>query len=309
MEKYIYHNKKLINKRKKWRLTIGDAAKALTLSTTQIKSLENNLDIGFASPKYKLILLKRYAKFLDIKLEDLIEEKLKSNKEKEDELAIQDNNLVLKNKINYSVLAIILFGFIIYLFNSDLSKSNDQMPDLNEVSLESETISIEPKEEEYNEFADNLTENIGSAEKISDNEDEYKESDSQLNEESFAIADDVVAPTELDSSSEVVALNSVEDFVCEVGTTPLKSFSTRNPEKSSYYFYIISHDSQKICVVDSLGALKEYDFKKGAKLSHHGSPPFKIQLNPNISEVYFEGWKVNLQDNDYFIQLNPTLTP
>ena len=309
MEKYIYHNKKLINKRKKWRLSIGDAAKALTLSTTQIKSLENNLDIGFASPKYKLILLKRYAKFLDIKLEDLIEEKPKSSKEKEDELALQDNNLTLHNKINYSVLAIILFGFIIYLFNSDLSKSNDQIPDLNEVSPDPETISIETQKEEYIEFADNLTESIGSAEKISDNEDEYKESDSQLNEESFVIADDVVAPTELDSSSEVVALNSVEDFVCEVGTTPLKSFSTRNPEKSSYYFYIISYDSQKICVVDSLGALKEYDFKKGAKLSHHGSPPFKIQLNPNISEVYFEGWKVNLQDNDYFIQLNPTLTP
>ena len=309
MEKYIYHNKKLINKRKKWRLSIGDAAKALTLSTTQIKSLENNLDIGFASPKYKLILLKRYAKFLDIKLEDLIEEKPKSNKEKEDELALQDNNLTLHNKINYSVLAIILFGFIIYLFNSDLSKSNDQIPDLNEVSLESETISIETQKEEYIEFADNLTESIGSAEKISDNEDEYKESDSQLNEESFATSDDEVALTEPDSPPEVVTFNSVEDFVCEVGTTPLKSFSTRNPEKSSYYFYIISYDSQKICVVDSLGALKEYDFKKGAKLSHHGSPPFKIQLNPNISEIYFEGWKVNLQDTDYFIKLNPTLTP
>ena len=304
MEKYIYHNKKLINKRKKWRLSIGDAAKALTLSTTQIKSLENNLDIGFASPKYKLILLKRYAKFLDIKLEDLIEEKLKSNKEKEDELAIQDNNLVLKNKINYSVLAIILFGFIIYLFNSDLSKSNDQIPDLNEVSLESETISIEPKEEEYNEFADNLTESIGSSEQISDNE-----ADSQLNEESFAPSDDEVALTEPDSPPEVVTFNSVEDFVCTVDTASLKSFSTQSPEKSSYYFYFISNDSQKICVADSLGALKEYDLKKGAKLSHHGSPPFKIQLNPNISEIYFEGWKVNLQDNDYFIQLNPTLAP
>ena len=304
MEKYIYHNKKLINKRKKWRLSIGDAAKALTLSTTQIKSLENNLDIGFASPKYKLILLKRYAKFLDIKLEDLIEEKLKSNKEKEDELAIQDNNLVLKNKINYSVLAIILFGFIIYLFNSDLSKSNDQMPDLNEVSLESETISIESKEEEYNEFADNLTESIGSSEQISDNE-----ADSQLNEESFAPSDDEVALTEPDSPPEVVTFNSVEDFVCIVDTASLKSFSTQSPEKSSYYFYFISNDSQKICVADSLGALKEYDLKKGAKLSHHGSPPFKIQLNPNISEIYFEGWKVNLQDNDYFIQLNPTLAP
>ena len=304
MEKYIYHNKKLINKRKKWRLSIGDAAKALTLSTTQIKSLENNLDIGFASPKYKLILLKRYAKFLDIKLEDLIEEKLKSNKEKEDELAIQDNNLVLKNKINYSVLAIILFGFIIYLFNSDLSKSNDQMPDLNEVSLESETISIESKEEEYNEFADNLTESIGSSEQISVNE-----ADSQLNEESFAPSDDEVALTEPDSPPEVVTFNSVEDFVCTVDTASLKSFSTQSPEKSSYYFYFISNDSQKICVADSLGALKEYDLKKGAKLSHHGSPPFKIQLNPNISEIYFEGWKVNLQDNDYFIQLNPTLAP
>ena len=303
MEKYIYHNKKLINKRKKWRLTIGDAAKALTLSTTQIKSLENNLDIGFASPKYKLILLKRYAKFLDIKLEDLIEEKLKSNKEKEDELAIQDNNLVLKDKINYSVLAIILFGFIIYLFNSDLSKSNDQMPDLNEVSLESETISIEPKEE-YNEFADNLTEGISSSEQISDNE-----ADSQLNDEASTMADDVVASTEPDSPPEVITFNSVEDFVCTVDTASLKSFSTQSPEKSSYYFYFISYDSQKICVVDSLGALKEYDLKKGAKLSHHGSPPFKIQLNPNISEIYFEGWKVNLQDTDYFIQLNPTLTP
>ena len=309
MEKYIYFNKKLINKRKKWRLSIGDAAKALTLSTTQIKSLENNLDVGFASPKYKLILLKRYAKFLDIKLELLIDEKDKLISEKENKLPTQKTKSVLHNKVNYSVLAIIIFGCIFYLFDADLPKSNNQISDFNEVTPESETTSIETPKVEQVEVIDNLPKSLDDSEKISANDDGYNESDSQLNEESFVIADDVVAPTELDSSSEVIALNSVEDFVCEVGTTPLKSFSTRNPEKSSYYFYIISYDSQKICVVDSLGALKEYDFKKGAKLSHHGSPPFKIQLNPNISEVYFEGWKVNLQDNDYFIQLNPTLTP
>ena len=308
MEKYIYHNKKLINKRKKWRLSIGDAAKALTLSTTQIKSLENNLDIGFASPKYKLILLKRYAKFLDIKLDLLIEEKDKLISEKENKLTTQKTKSALYNKVSYSILAIVIFGFIFYLFDADLPKSNNQISDLNEVTPEPETASIETPKVEQVEVIDNLPKSLDGSEKVSANDDGYNESDSQLNEESFVIADDVVAPTELDSSSEVVALNSVEDFVCEVGTTPLKSFSTRNPEKSSYYFYIISHDSQKICVVDSLGALKEYDFKKGAKLSHHGSPPFKIQLNPNISEVYFEGWKVNLQDNDYFIQLNPTLT-
>jgi len=309
METYTYHNKKLINKRKKWRLSIGDAAQALTLSTTQIKSLENNLDIGFASPKYKLILLKRYAKFLDIKLDLLIEEKDKLISEKENKHTTQKTKSALHNKVNYSILAIIIFGFIFYLFDAGLPKSNNQISDLNEVTPELETTSIETPKVEQVEVIDNLPKSLDGSEKVSANDDGYNESDSQLNEESFVIADDLVAPTELDSSSEVVALNSVEDFVCEVGTTPLKSFSTRNPEKSSYYFYIISHDSQKICVVDSLGALKEYDFKKGAKLSHHGSPPFKIQLNPNISEVYFEGWKVNLQDNDYFIQLNPTLTP
>ena len=169
--------------------------------------------------------------------------------------------------LNYFVLAIILFGFIIYLFNSDLSKSNDQIPDLNEVSPDPETISIETQKEEYIEFADNLTESIGSAEKISDNE-----ADSQLNDEASSMADDVVASTEPDSPPEVITFNSVEDFVCTVDTASLKSFSMQSPEKSSYYFYFISNDSQKICVADSLGALKEYDLKKGAKLSHHGSP-------------------------------------
>ena len=309
METYIYFNKKLINKRKKLRLTISDAAKTLTLSTTQIKSLENNLDIGFASPKYKLILLKRYAKLLDIELEDLIENEDRSNLEKENKPPAQKTNSALHNKVNYSVLAIILFGLVIYFFNTDLSKSTNKILDLNEVTPEPDTLSIEIHEEEYIEITDNLSESLGSSEQISDNDDEYNQLDSQLNEEPITIADDVIAPTELDSTPEIIAFNSDEDFVCKVGTTQLKSFSTQNPEKPSYYFYIISHDSQKICVVDSLGALKEYDLKKGGKLSHHGSPPFKIQLNPNVSEVYFEGWKVNLQDNDYFIQLNPALTP
>ena len=309
METYIYFNKKLINKRKKLRLTISDAAKTLTLSTTQIKSLENNLDIGFASPKYKLILLKRYAKLLDIELEDLIENKDISNLEKENKPPAQKTNSALHNKVNYSVLAIILFGFIIYFFNTDLSKSKNKILDLNEVTPEPDTLSIEIHEEEHIEITDNLSKNLGSSEQISDNGDEYEQLDLQFNEEPITIADDLFASTELDNTSEVIAFNSDEDFVCKVGTTQLKSFSTQNPEKPSYYFYIISHDSQKICVVDSLGALKEYDFNKGSKLSHHGSPPFKIQLNPNVSEVYFEGWKVNLQDNDYFIQLNPALTP
>ena len=209
MEKYIYHNKKLINKRKKWRLSIGEAAKALTLSAAQIKSLENNLDIGFASPKYKLILLKRYAKFLDIKLDLLIEEKDKLISEKENKLPTQKTKSVLHNKVNYSILAIVIFGFIFYLFDADLPKSNNQISDLNEVTPEPETTYIETPKVEQVEVIDNLPKNLDGSEKVSANDDGYNESDSQLNEESFVTADDLVAPTELDSSSEVVALNSV----------------------------------------------------------------------------------------------------
>ena len=58
------------------------------------------------------------------------------------------------------------------------------------------------------EVADDLSKSLGSSEQISDNDDEYNQLDSQLNEEPLTIADDVVASTELDSPSEVIAFNS-----------------------------------------------------------------------------------------------------
>ena len=132
MSTYTYQNKKLINKRKKLRLTIGDAAKALTLSETQIKSLENNLEIGFASPKYKLILLKRYAKLLDIDLDSLIEMKINSDNDKQNELSPKAIYPIISKKINYFIFAIIISIFTIYLFNSTSSNSENQIPIISE---------------------------------------------------------------------------------------------------------------------------------------------------------------------------------
>ena len=81
-----------------------------------------------------------------------------------------------------------------------MSKSKNQILDLNEVTPEPDTLSIEIHEEEYIEITDNLSKNLGSSEQISDNDDEYNQLDSQLNEEPITIADDVVASTELDST-------------------------------------------------------------------------------------------------------------
>lgn len=301
MSTYTYQNKKLINKRKKLRLTISDVAKALTLSETQIKSLENNLEIGFASPKYKLILLKRYAKLLDIDLDSLIEMKVNSDNDKQNELSQKTIYPIISNKINYFIFAIIISIFTIYLFNSTSSNSENQIPTISDTEQTSPEDASLPV---------TLPENLPTPE---DNLDivkqenlPYELTEIETIEQSAVSNSDNLSEMDLANSSENIITEVSEEFLCTVDTAELKSFSTRNPEKSSYYFYIISHDPQKICVIDALGAFKEYDFQKGDKISHHGSPPFKIQLNPKASEIYFEGWKVNLQEDDYFIQLNPS---
>jgi len=69
--------------------------------------------------------------------------------------------------------------------------------------------------------------------------------------------------------------------------------------------HIVSLKKQSICTIDNQGQFKQYNLDEGSKLTHRGEAPFKIQLNPSISELYFQGWKVILNENDTFIQLNP----
>ena len=77
------------------------------------------------------------------------------------------------------------------------------------------------------------------------------------------------------------------------------------PEKPATYFHIVSQDKQSICTIDSQGILKQYSLEKGSKITHRGVAPFKIQLDPSISDLYFQGWKVVLGSADSFVQLNP----
>ena len=94
------------------------------------------------------------------------------------------------------------------------------------------------------------------------------------------------------------------DFICTINTTAVKEFSTTNPEKPANYFHLISIEPQTICTVDNLGNKKTYRLEEGGKVTHRGEPPFKIQLDPNKSRLYFQGWIVHLQPQDRFIQLN-----
>ena len=107
---------------------------------------------------------------------------------------------------------------------------------------------------------------------------------------------------EINNTSDIVSL----DFICSIESASIdKVWSRINPEKPATYFHIVSLGKQSICTIDNRGVLKQYDLAEGEKLTHRGEAPFKVQLNSSISELYFQGWKVYLKDNDNFIQLNP----
>ena len=130
-------------------------------------------------------------------------------------------------------------------------------------------------------------------------------------------ADENELPIEInenDTSPEVAQINydssapdnGALDFICTIDTAAdLTNFSTKSPEKPATYFFIISYEAQTFCAIDSNNILKTYNLVKGERITHKGAAPFKIQLNPTISELYFEGWKVQLQNDDFFIKLHP----
>ena len=67
-----YNHQILSQEREKQKKSIENISNEITLSIDQIKSLENNLDSGFINDHFKILSLKRYAKFLEIDFNKII---------------------------------------------------------------------------------------------------------------------------------------------------------------------------------------------------------------------------------------------
>jgi cytoskeletal protein RodZ len=279
---FNYKGDTLARKRQKLKLSHEDVAQQLTLSVSQIISLEKNLDSGFATPHFRMLAIKRYAKLLNLDLKSIVIQETKK-------IGSSNEFVEVSKKSTFSFnWLLILLGFIailIFIFNQSDSQNDDG--------------------------------NI-----IADLEKEIIENDNNLNQNENNQADDLPFSSEF-KSNEVTThskpenenkpiIESLEnnervnlDFICTINATAVKEFSTTNPEKSANYFHLISIEPQTICTVDNLGNKKTYQLEEGGKVTHQGEPPFKIQLDPNKSRLYFQGWIVHLQPQDRFIQLNP----
>lgn len=272
VEESLKYNEGVLRKeRKKQKILRIDIAQKLSLNELQIKSIEENLDTGFANNHFKKLSIKRYAAILAIPIDKVIPP---SNNENNKIDTLNDEKIVNLKKYSFVLpTALVLFLFAnIFVFNLpeeevDYLTLNDSMNTL---------VDAIPRETDENELPFEISENDAPSE---------------------------IAQINLDSPSpDNVAL----DFICNIDTaTDLTNFSTKNPEKPATYFFIISYEAQTFCTIDSNNILKTYNLAKGERVTHRGTAPFKIQLDPTISEIYFEGWKVQLQNDDFFIKLHP----
>jgi len=270
-ESLQYNGKVLLKERKKQKISRIDIALKLTLNELQIKSIEENLATGFANNHFKELSIKRYARLLVIPIDKVIPFKNNTNKE----VSIFDdvNNVDLKKKSFVVLLALVLFLFVnIFIFN--LPEEEVDYLTLND-SIDNISVPM-PIEANENELPIEINEN-------------------DMPTEVAQINYDLSAPD-----------SATLDFICTIdAAADLTNFSTKSPEKPATYFFIISYEAQTFCAIDSNNILKTYNLAKGERITHKGTAPFKIQLNPTISELYFEGWKVQLQNDDFFIKLHP----
>jgi cytoskeletal protein RodZ len=283
-----YNYKILSQERKKKKISQENASIQITLSVSQIKSLENNLDSGFINDHFKILSLKRYAKFLEIDFNKIIppkdthldkyiaEEQIVG--EVEDDLPLDTppkRNLKI-SKIG-TLIGLTILGLILTIFFTQSNKDKTPDPEIviGDINIAKEALMDNDVSAPVNK-------------------------DFIQNEEVATVSKENAQ--EIENKSNIIPI----EFLCSIKSASMdKIWSRANPEKPATYFHIISQEKQSICTIDNRGIFKQYDLGEGGKITHRGEAPFKIQLNPSISELYFQGWKVILNENENFIQLNP----
>jgi len=275
---FIYNGALLLKERKKQKISRSDIAQQLTLHEDQIKSIEEQLPHGFANDHFRALAIKRYAFILALPIKKIIPPDVPADTEQSIVEDIQKIGLSKFVIVLLIAIVLIIAGsiFLVNIFSDDdvaLSANADAPP--------------------------NLT--------VLDEETDLVKNDLPI---VLDVPEQPVLPTDITEKKvapKVASDTPALSFICTIATAaPLTNFSTKLPEKPATYFHLVSTQAQTICTLDANNTLATYTLSEGEKLTHRGLAPFKIQLDPARSQLYFEGWKVQLQDQDIFIKLNPS---
>ena len=297
----IIHGHLLKEAREDLNLSIDDVAHRLTLSNKHIISMEENKKDGFVSFQIKLISIRKYAAFLELDIDTIIENTKNKTKslnlpEPELENKINETDELTKKKIlflikikSFFVWAKTyikvphIFYFIIFLFISNFVISVYQKYAVAHKNFEG-------KEVELLNF-DSLPNDIAT----------YEIKPLEENQQSRKAVP--IEVKNLEENNKDLAIKMCGQAISK----PITQVSSpTDPLKPSDYFHIISKGQQTICILDAEGTENKYSLTEGQKLTYRGGKaPFKLLIDPAMSEIFYEGWLVKLKAEQSFIQLNP----
>ncbi len=297
----IIHGHLLKEAREDLNLSIDDVAHRLTLSNKHIISMEENKKDGFVSFQIKLISIRKYAAFLELDIDTIIENTKNKTKslnlpEPELENKINETDELTKKKIlflikikSFFVWAKTyikvphIFYFIIFLFVSNFVIGVYQKYTVAHKNFEG-------KEVELLNF-DSLPNDIAT----------YEIKPLEENQQSRKAVP--IEVKNLEENNKDLAIKMCGQAISK----PITQVSSpTDPLKPSDYFHIISKGQQTICILDAEGTENKYSLTEGQKLTYRGGKaPFKLLIDPAMSEIFYEGWLVKLKAEQSFIQLNP----
>ena len=297
----IIHGHLLKEAREDLNLSIDDVAHRLTLSNKHIISMEENKKDGFVSFQIKLISIRKYAAFLELDIDTIIENTKNKTKslnlpEPELENKINETDELTKKKIlflikikSFFVWAKTyikvphIFYFIIFLFVSNFVIGVYQKYAVAHKNFEG-------KEVELLNF-DSLPNDIAT----------YEIKPLEENQQSRKAVP--IEVKNLEENNKDLAIKMCGQAISK----PITQVSSpTDPLKPSDYFHIISKGQQTICILDAEGTENKYSLTEGQKLTYRGGKaPFKLLIDPAMSEIFYEGWLVKLKAEQSYIQLNP----
>ena len=296
----VIHGHLLKEAREDLNLSIEEVARHLTLSDRHIISMEENKKVGFVSTQLKLISVRKYANFLELDIDSVIENtknKTKSLNLPEPDTEETKASFTQKNLFLARIKAFLLwaethiriphiFYFIIFLFVSNFLIGVYQKYAVANKNFEGKAVDLPNLDQLPNDIA--AYEINPAAEKLEKHE---------------------VLPVEIKKVEVNKKDNKglVTNMCAQVISKPITQISSSiDPLKPSDYFHIISRGQQTICILDSKGKEDKYPLTEGQKLTYRGGqPPFKLVIDPALTDIFYEGWLVKLKPEQNYIQLNP----
>jgi len=300
----IIHGHLLKEAREDLNLSIDDVARILTLNNKHIISMEENKKDGFVSFQIKLISIRKYAAFLELDIDSIIEHTKNKTKslnlpEPEAEIPTDVTNDLPNKKIlvftkiksffvwvKAHIKASHIFYFIIFLFVSNFLIGVYQKYAVAHKNFEGQEVDLPNIDSLPNDIA---AYEIKPIEEKAESRDVPPVAIKKEEENKKDNKDPVIKMCDQAISKPITQISSSTD-----------------PLKPGDYFHIISKGQQTICILDSKGIENKYALTEGQKLTYRsGKPPFKLLIDPTMSEIFYEGWLVNLKPEQNYIQLNP----